>query len=143
MADRPLEGRVTLVNFWATSCTTCVAEMPEIVATYNKFKDKGYDTLAVAMSYDPPAFVARFAETRKLPFGVAMADGKMRWELNMMAVKSTERPKTHRWSLSCCRDGVLARCLPSAAPGFRWPPTQPPGGPQCRRSTKGAVPAHR
>jgi len=60
------------VNFWATSCTTCVKEMPQVVATHNKFKDRGFDTLAVAMSYDPPAFVSRFAETRGLPFGVAI-----------------------------------------------------------------------
>ncbi|MDR7335613.1 TlpA disulfide reductase family protein [Roseateles asaccharophilus] len=65
-------GKVMLVNFWATSCATCVKEMPQIVATHDKFKARGFDTLAVAMSYDPPAFVARFAETRKLPFGVAI-----------------------------------------------------------------------
>lgn len=65
-------GKVLLVNFWATSCATCVKEMPEIVATHQKFKARGYDTLAVAMSYDPPAYVARFAETRQLPFGVAI-----------------------------------------------------------------------
>ena len=65
-------GKVMLVNFWATSCATCVKEMPQIVATHGKFKDRGFDTLAVAMSYDPPAFVAKFAETRKLPFGVAI-----------------------------------------------------------------------
>ena len=67
-----LKGKVTLVNFWATSCTTCVAEMPQIVATYNQYKGKGYDTLAVAMSYDPPAYVVNYAETRKLPFKVAI-----------------------------------------------------------------------
>lgn len=66
------QGKVMLVNFWATSCTTCVAEMPQIVATHEKFKGRGFDTLAVAMSYDPPAYVASFAETRKLPFGVAI-----------------------------------------------------------------------
>jgi peroxiredoxin len=65
-------GKVMLVNFWATSCSTCVKEMPHIVATHEKFKDRGFDTLAVAMSYDPPAFVANFAESRKLPFGVAI-----------------------------------------------------------------------
>lgn len=65
-------GKVLLVNFWATSCTTCVHEMPQIVATHEKFKARGYDTLAVAMSYDPPAYVINFAETRKLPFGVAI-----------------------------------------------------------------------
>jgi peroxiredoxin len=67
-----LRGKVVLVNFWATSCTTCVHEMPQIVATHEKFKARGYDTLAVAMSYDPPAYVINFAETRKLPFGVAI-----------------------------------------------------------------------
>ena len=67
-----LRGKVTLVNFWATSCTTCVAEMPEIVATYNKYKDQGYDTLAVAMSYDPPGYVLNFAQSRQLPFQVAI-----------------------------------------------------------------------
>ncbi len=61
-----------MVNFWATSCTTCVAEMPELVATYNKFKGRGYETLAVAMSYDPPSYVVNFAQTRQLPFKVAI-----------------------------------------------------------------------
>jgi peroxiredoxin len=72
MRSAQLQGKVTLVNFWATSCTTCVAEMPEIVATYDKYKDKGFDTLAVAMSYDPPAYVVNFTESRKLPFKVAI-----------------------------------------------------------------------
>ena len=67
-----MKGRVTLVNFWATSCTTCVAEMPEIISTYQKYKDKGFDTLAVAMQYDPPAYVVNYAESRKLPFQIAI-----------------------------------------------------------------------
>jgi peroxiredoxin len=67
-----LKGKVTLVNFWATSCTTCVAEMPRIVETYEKYKDKGYETLAVAMQYDPPSYVVNYAQTRKLPFKVAI-----------------------------------------------------------------------
>ncbi len=60
------------MNFWATSCTTCVAEMPEVIATYNKFKDRGFETVAVAMSYDPPSYVVNFAQTRQLPFKVAI-----------------------------------------------------------------------
>ena len=67
-----LRGKVVLVNFWATSCTTCVHEMPQIVATHQKFKARGFETLAVAMRYDPPAYVINFAETRQLPFGVAI-----------------------------------------------------------------------
>jgi len=67
-----LKGRVTLVNFWATSCTICVAEMPRIIATHDKYRARGYDTMAVAMSYDPPSSVVSFAQTRKLPFQVAI-----------------------------------------------------------------------
>ena len=70
MAD--LKGKVTLVNFWATSCATCVAEMPMIVSTYEKYRARGYETIAVAMSYDPPSYVVNFAQTRKLPFPVAI-----------------------------------------------------------------------
>ena len=70
MAD--YKGQVLLVNFWATSCTTCVAEMPDIVKTQQKYASRGYDTVAVAMKYDPPAYVVNFAQQRQLPFGVAI-----------------------------------------------------------------------
>lgn len=66
------QGKVMLVNFWATSCTTCVHEMPRLIETHHKYRDKGLDTVAVAMSYDPPAYVANFAESRQLPFQVAI-----------------------------------------------------------------------
>lgn len=67
-----LRGKVVMVNFWATSCTTCIKEMPEMVQTYNKYKDKGLDFVAVAMSYDPPNYVLNYARTRQLPFTVAL-----------------------------------------------------------------------
>ena len=66
------KGKVTLVNFWATSCTTCVAEMPKMITTYNQYHAKGYEMVAVAMSYDPPSYVVNFAQTRQLPFKVAI-----------------------------------------------------------------------
>lgn len=67
-----LQGKVVLVNFWATSCVTCVKEMPDLITTHNKFRERGFETLAVAMAYDPPAYVANFAKTRELPFKVAI-----------------------------------------------------------------------
>lgn len=67
-----LRGKVVMVNFWATSCTTCVHEMPQMVQTYNKYKDKGLDFVAVAMSYDPPNYVLNYAQSRNLPFKVAL-----------------------------------------------------------------------
>jgi len=49
-----------------------VHEMPQMVETYNKYKDQGLEFVAVAMSYDPPSYVVNFTETRKLPFKVAL-----------------------------------------------------------------------
>lgn len=67
-----LHGQVVLVNFWATSCAPCVAGMPALVATHQRFAAQGLVTLAVAMQYDPPAAVSQFAESRQLPFDVVI-----------------------------------------------------------------------
>ena len=67
-----LRGKVVLVNFWATTCTTCVAEMPQLVDTYNKFAPRGFETVAVAMSYDPADYVRNYATKNALPFKVAL-----------------------------------------------------------------------
>jgi peroxiredoxin len=65
-------GKVVLVNFWATDCATCVKEMPEITATYNKYRGQGFETIAVAMKHDPPNYVLNYTEKNKLPFKVAL-----------------------------------------------------------------------
>jgi len=72
-----LKGKVYLVNFWATSCATCMQEMPQMVDTYNRFKGQGLEFVAVAMNYDPPMYVSNYAQTRQLPFKVALDDGSV------------------------------------------------------------------
>ena len=67
-----LRGHVVLVNFWATDCAPCVEEMPAMIANWRRFSPQGFETLAISMSYDPPALVSNFAQSRALPFGVAI-----------------------------------------------------------------------
>lgn len=67
-----LRGKVVLVKFWATSCVSCVAQMPDNIANYDEYHAKGFDIIAVAMQYDPANYVINFVETRKLPFTVAL-----------------------------------------------------------------------
>lgn len=69
-------GKVVLVNFWATSCPGCVKEMPDMVKVYEEYRERGFEIVAVAMSYDPPAYVHNFVQTRQLPFPIVLdADG--------------------------------------------------------------------
>ncbi|PHV12695.1 TlpA family protein disulfide reductase [Chitinimonas sp. BJB300] len=73
-----LKGKVVLVNFWATSCGGCMGEMPKLIETHNKYAAQGFETIAVAMSYDPPNYVAAYTEKAKLPFFVALdVDGSL------------------------------------------------------------------
>lgn len=67
-----LKDKVVLVNFWATSCAVCVSEMPKMVQIYEKYRERGFDFVAVAMAYDPPDRVFAYAQQNKLPFRVTL-----------------------------------------------------------------------
>ncbi len=69
-----LKGKVVLVSFWATDCTSCIEEMPDLIETYNVYKAKGFEVIAVAMPYDPPAQLKNYVVQKELPFPV-MHDG--------------------------------------------------------------------
>lgn len=72
LATSELRGKVVLVNFWATYCVACVKEMPKMVETWKKFAPRGYEMIAVAVQADHPNRVAEFAQSRALPFKVAL-----------------------------------------------------------------------
>ena len=67
-----LRGKVVLVNFWATDCVICVKEMPEMARTYDRYRERGLEFIAVAMKHDPPNRVIAYAENNRLPFQVAL-----------------------------------------------------------------------
>ena len=69
-----LKGKMVLVSFWATDCRSCIKEMPDLVNTYNAYHAKGFEVIAVAMPYDPPAQLQNYVTQKKLPFPV-MHDG--------------------------------------------------------------------
>lgn len=78
ITTQDLQGKVVMVKFWATDCTTCVAQMPAAIKRYNELSPNGFETIAVAMKHDPESYVRNFTESRQLPFHVAMdTDGSL------------------------------------------------------------------
>jgi thiol-disulfide isomerase/thioredoxin len=62
-----LKGKVVLVDFWATDCGPCVAEMPEIKTVYEKFHGKGFEIVGISLD-DKEAALRRFIRDKGLPW---------------------------------------------------------------------------
>lgn len=65
-----LRGKLVLVNFWATSCGVCLQEMPDLIATYRRYRSRGFEVIAVAMQYDEPEQIRAYVAKHRLPFPV-------------------------------------------------------------------------
>jgi peroxiredoxin len=74
-----LRGKVVLVNFWATWCSPCRKEMPDLQALYEKYKDQGFAVLAI--SDEEAAKVTLFLAERKISYPVLLDPGRKVHEL--------------------------------------------------------------
>lgn len=72
LALKDLRGKPVLVTFWATSCGSCMKEIPHLVDLYQRFHPKGLELIAVAMAYDPPNQVVAMAKDKSLPYPIAL-----------------------------------------------------------------------
>lgn len=82
--------KMLLVTFWATSCGTCMAEMPELIRLYQDYREHGLEMVAVAMSYDPEPYVRTYAANNTLPFPVAIdRNGELAGKLEVRATPTS------------------------------------------------------
>ena len=70
-------GKVVLLNFWATWCPPCLAEIPDLIALQNKYQDR---LLVVGISEDhaPLSLVKGFAAARNINYPLAMSTPELR-----------------------------------------------------------------
>jgi len=69
LADQ--KGKVVLLNFWATWCAPCLAEIPEFVAAYEEKKDKGFVIVGV-LTEDSADNLKAFAADKKMTYPLVM-----------------------------------------------------------------------
>ena len=85
-----LRGKIVLINFWATSCGICLAEMPDLIQTYRQYRKRGLEVIAVAMHYDQPGDIRAYVRKQGLPFPVVFdRDGSLAREFEQVSVTPT------------------------------------------------------
>ena len=69
-----LAGKPTVINFFATWCPPCKAEIPGFVEVYNKHRSKGFELVGISLDTDTRGNLPGFLMTQKIEYTVLFGD---------------------------------------------------------------------
>lgn len=71
------QGRVVIVDFWATWCPPCREEIPHFVELQQRFGDRGLTVIGVSVDQGGPQVVRSFAQEQEINYPLVMADARV------------------------------------------------------------------
>jgi thiol-disulfide isomerase/thioredoxin len=73
--QKTLAGKVVLVDFWATWCGPCVAEIPNVLEQYEKYHKDGFEVVGISLDQEREA-LEKFVTEQKLPWPILFEEPK-------------------------------------------------------------------
>ncbi len=82
--SKDYKGKYVFIDFWATWCGPCIEEMPNVIANYKRFNEKGFDVIGISLDNaerDGEAKLKEYIEKNKMPWR-QYYDGKF-WQTEL------------------------------------------------------------
>lgn len=71
------KGKVVLLDFWATWCPPCVAEIPHFKELYAQYKDKGFEIIGVSLDQEGVKVVGPFAKKNAIQYPIVIGNDQV------------------------------------------------------------------
>lgn len=76
ISSEAFQGKVVVIDFWATWCKPCITEIPEYNKLYEKFKDKNFAFLGIAMDSGDAEDVKNFAKIHNIKYPIYLGTAR-------------------------------------------------------------------
>jgi len=118
-----MRGKPLLLTFWATTCPSCMKEMPHLIDLYHELSPRGLKVIGIAMYYDPPNRVLAVQKSHSIPYTIALdidalaarAFGDVELTPTTFLIAPDGRvvyQKTGSMDMDVVRNGILAMLKP-------------------------------